>query len=205
MVTSPIRESKGGTSIQDVTQMLTAEILHARPYYCDLAFKITHDYYVAEEVSQKAFYKAYTALERLGQNPHYRVENPRTWLSTIVKRTAIDYLREQAKFAQISLDASEVQALQASRFARPDVVVEGFMTLNYLFERLSEKDKQLLKLSWGEELCIEEIATRMVLTLTATKTALHRARKRFLELTMEYPDIEKGEIARWITHRRWDQ
>jgi len=203
MVTNPFTENKGDTSTQDVTHTLTEEILYARPYYCALAFEITHDYHVAEEVSQEAFYKALTALQRLERGSLYKVENPRAWLSVIVKHTAIDHLRRQAKFTQISLDASEVRALQASRFARPDVVVEGFMALEYLFDELSERDKWLLKLSWGEERTIEEIAELVSLTPSATKTALHRARKRFLKLTMDYPDIEREEIARWITHRQW--
>jgi DNA-directed RNA polymerase specialized sigma24 family protein len=107
-------------------------------------------------------------------------------------------------FESLSLDASEVQRLQASRFARPDVLAEddvALKILDRLFDELKKRDRKFLELSWGEEHTIEEIAKVMGLTAIAAKVGLWRAKDRFL-VKVELAKIEREALARWVV-RRW--
>ena len=150
-----------------------------------IAYGVLRDFQLAEDVVQDAFLKAYRSLGTLRQPERFQV-----WFSGIVKKRAIDVLRQRRSFSQraLSLDSgkgsdsdedagsmdpsddSEPLAEQFVRAEKRQKILEAI-------ESLSESDRSVVVLKHMEALSYREIATLTGSTVAAVESRLFRARQ----------------------------
>lgn len=153
-----------------------------------IAFSITKDRHLAEDVVQETFIKAYKKADT--------IEDTRkigSWLAQIAARTAIDYLRaekrrkwlpsDQSIMEQIFSDWSESQSLEK------EVEIILFKEeIQHLLYLLTQEYQQVLVLRLQYGLKEDEIASKLNIKSGTVKTRLHRARKQLKKvMTEKYP------------------
>jgi len=139
-----------------------------------VAMSVVKDEFIAEEVTQEAFIKAY---ENLGK---FRFQSKfSTWLYRIVVNLAFRQLKKLKKEEDNYFSASS-----ESYSDEPD----GFDTLNKtdrtyyinrVLEILSPKESLALRLFYLDENSVEEVNDITGWSKSNTKVILHRARKNF--------------------------
>lgn len=144
-----------------------------------IAFGITGDVHLAEDVVQEAFLKAYRSLESLR-----RPERFRPWFSGIVRKQAIDAYRQRRarKTPRVSLDevdeASAVEPITPeSRLLRE----EQRRRILAAMDSLPSADRLALVLKHMEGLSYREIAEITHTSVSSVESRLFRARRALRE------------------------
>lgn len=141
--------------------------------------------HTAEDLTQDTFVRAYRNLDRF--DARYRFS---TWLFTLAKRTAIDWMRKQKR----SLPESELNPETAPDLnARAEPIADRDPgrecqrndEIDFVWERarsLGAKPFEALWLRYHEDFSINEIADIMKLNGVHVKVLLHRARGRLAKM-----------------------
>lgn len=121
----------------------------------------------AEDIAQEAVVRAWRKHETLRNS-----EARNSWLATIVRNEA---LREFARKRPLPSDA-----IDAGHGADDEQVLATVerADLHAALERLSERERQLVRLRYDEDLTQEAIAHRLGIPLGTVKVRLHRVRKK---------------------------
>jgi RNA polymerase sigma-70 factor (ECF subfamily) len=133
-----------------------------------------NDGYVAEELTSITFEKAWKARRRYEKDKG----SFSTWIFTIARNTATDYLRKQGE--EIELDAKNVKADLIST----EEIYEKREEAHHLIEILSildNREKELIGLKYGADLTNRKIAEITGLTETNVGTILHRTINKLSE------------------------
>jgi RNA polymerase sigma-70 factor (ECF subfamily) len=150
---------------------------------------------LAEDVTQEAFLKAFSHLDRF--DPQFKFLN---WILRIAHNAAIDAIRRRTPRAEISLERqidAEGPSLE-DRLADPDSD-RAFRDLEQqdlsrlmaaALERLRPEYREVLVLRHHEDLSYDEIAEITGLPLGTVKSYLHRAR---------------AELARYLVRAGWNR
>ncbi len=122
---------------------------------------------VAEDLTSTTFEKAWRARER------YRRDRSAfsTWLFTIARNVATDYLRQHR--ADVSLDALHDHPTPDT----PDTIYARhaeIAQLGALLAQLPDRDRELIALKYGAQLNNREIAKLVKLSESNVGTMLHR-------------------------------
>ncbi len=130
--------------------------------------------YMAEDICQESFYKAYRHLN------HFREEEAcmSTWLFTIARNTVIDELRK-SKDAMYLEDSP--QELAAGCKELPEALLlqyERASMVKQAIGRLPNNQRKAVMLREYEEKNYEEIAKMLNVTVCSVKSLLFRARHR---------------------------
>ena len=113
------------------------------------------------------------------------IKNVRSWMFQIAHNTTIDYLKKQGKFTNEVPEIIEVDTANSYKEAEEFIVP--------LIQLLPEKYGIPLQLSDIEELKQADVAKKMALSLTATKSRIQRARKLLKEKIIECTNLEVDE------------
>lgn len=141
-----------------------------------VAFAITHDRLLAEDVVQDALFQAWTSM------PSWEDDVPIRWLRRVTRNRAISVMRKESRsFANDEWGhrpdaAPDTQRVVESR--------ELMVAVDEALSHLDEKSRTMIVLRETEDLSYEEIGAIVDLTPSAVKTKLYRARhalKRRLE------------------------
>ncbi len=135
---------------------------------------------VANDLSHEVLMKVYNSCCSAIQ-----IKNVRSWLFQITHNTTVDYFKKQQKFTNEipeTFDNDETTIYQDT---------EGI--LKPLIQLLPEKYGVPLQLSDIEELKQKEVAKKLNLSLTATKSRIQRARKLLKKKIIECSILEKDE------------
>ena len=135
-----------------------------------ISMSILRDRGLAADATQQTFVKAWKAASTYDID---RELGP--WLYAIARRTAIDIYRKESR--SVASEDVDVQALPPSL----DLIWEMFEVRRAL-EKLSDEERQVVKLSHFEGLTHAEIAEHMGIPLGTVKSRSHRAHRRLLEL-----------------------
>lgn len=147
-----------------------------------IAYRITRNSILAEDIVQETFLKAYKKIDSLIDE-----KKAGGWLSSIATRTSIDFVRKEARAMEVLIDPSIIEfdcPLQAAEYD-----VEQSVNASLLKEELLTQIKQLplaqqevfmLRVLHG--LNEEEIAERLELKKSTVKTRFFRARKKLKNL-----------------------
>lgn len=148
-----------------------------------IKYKISNRY-DAEDLCQEVYLAAYQNFETLKKRELFK-----SWILGIAHHKCNDYFRRKVNSQYISLDELAEEALSVSE---NDVWSES--VVSETISRLGEKDKQVLKLYFFDNLTQEEIARCLHIPVGTVKSRLYYAKKNFKE-NYPYPPRVKGEIV----------
>lgn len=143
-----------------------------------IAYKLTKDAQLSEDIVQETFMKAYRKWDTL-----IDFRKIQGWLSSIANRTAIDFIRKESKRREELVDDQETyDSPFISCAAR---MVESEVDFHLLEEEIEERigmlpatQQEVLRLKAIHGLSDKEIARRLNLNPATVKTRYHRARKQ---------------------------
>jgi RNA polymerase sigma factor (sigma-70 family) len=153
-----------------------------------IAFNITKDRHLSEDVVQETFIKAYKKIDTIEDT-----EKIGAWLLAIAGRTAIDYLRAEKRRKWLPSDQSLMEQLFSDKDLNASIEKEVEIILfkediQHLLYKLTTDYQEVLILRVQYGLKEEEIASQLNLKSGTVKTRLHRARKQLKKvMTEKYP------------------
>ncbi|MGG5252370.1 RNA polymerase sigma factor [Neobacillus sp. SM06] len=143
-----------------------------------VAFSVAKDRFLAEDIVQETFLKAYQKLDTLKD-----VCKIGAWLSAIAVRTAIDVLRAEKRKSGLAGDSSLMQKVYEQTATRMNTEEQAAVRLlqEELFQSinlLSADYRNVLLLNIHNGLNEKEIAELLHLKPATVKTRLYRARQQ---------------------------
>ena len=162
--------------------LLWLEYKNGLKYYI---FKKVKNEEIANDLSHEVLMKVYNSC-----CSHIEIKNVRSWMFQIAHNTTIDYLKKQQKLTDHipeSYDDDQTVFQDAGEIIRP------------LMQLLPEKYATPLQLSDIEELKQKEVAQKLNLSLTATKSRVQRARNLLKEKIIECTHLEKDDKGNLIS------
>ena len=135
----------------------------------------------AEELTEDVFFKLVTKKPRFNEKSSFK-----TWLYTIGRNTAVDYLRRNSKQKEVS--AEEIRETEDERLSIEQSYIkqERLLLIHRTLEKLKPEYKQVLWLVYFEDFSQKETAKIMKKSVHSIETLVYRAR---LALKAE---LEKG-------------
>lgn len=142
-----------------------------RKYYKQMyysAYSITRDHYLAQDVVQETFIKAYRHFDTL------KMEGKKgAWLYVISRNTAIDFYRKRLRCLEISDDNVElnagVSAEGEERYIEMNLIRELLLTLE-------PQHRQMLLLIYEYGLTYEQLAAYQNTSVSAVKSRIYRVK-----------------------------
>jgi RNA polymerase sigma-70 factor, ECF subfamily len=144
-------------------------------------FTRTNNRQVAEDLTSQIFLKILEGL------PRYQDCRPMgAWIFAIAKNTLITHYRFNLRHPAQSLEAAGLnESIHASSTAGKPKDIDRYIDLERNINRLSFKDRELLRLRFAAGLSFNEIAAVQGKRPEAIKMALHRLLRK-LERQMEF-------------------
>ncbi|PLR94156.1 RNA polymerase sigma factor [Bacillus sp. T33-2] len=143
-----------------------------------VAYAVTRDVHVAEDVVQETFIKAFKKIGSI--NDHAKIG---AWLSSIAARTAIDFIRAERRKKCFPVDQLIMEQVGNGLAIKESV--EGEVEAALLKEEildlvnlLTYEHQEILLLKANFGLKEDEIAQQLELRSSTVKTRLYRARKQ---------------------------
>lgn len=135
----------------------------------------------AEELTEDVFFKLVTKKPRFNEKASFK-----TWLYSIGRNTAVDYLRRNSKQKEVS--AEEIREIEDERLSLEQSYIkqERLLLIHRALEKLKPEYKQVLWLVYFEDFSQKETAKIMKKSVHSVETLVYRAR---LALKAE---LEKG-------------
>jgi RNA polymerase sigma factor (sigma-70 family) len=143
-----------------------------------IAYKLTKDAHLSEDIVQETFMKAYRKWDTL-----IDFRKIQSWLSSIANRTAIDFIRKESKRREDLVGDQETY--DSPFIASSTRMVESEIDFHFLEEEIEEgigmlpaPQQEVLRLKAIQGLSDKEIAQKLDLNPATVKTRYHRARKQ---------------------------
>ena len=147
-----------------------------RAYYAfvyAIVIEIVNNSHDAEEVVQDTFLNVYRGLAQYQEQTKFR-----SWLATIARNRALNWLREQ-RMDTVSIDEMEEHALQAPNTLDDQLIRDEQRELiRRAMETLSEKDRVIAHSYYLDGASYDELIRRHGLSYKAIAFRLSRARQR---------------------------
>ncbi|PLR91101.1 RNA polymerase sigma factor [Bacillus sp. T33-2] len=142
----------------------------------NIAYYITKDSFLAEDILQESFIKAFKKRDTIADH-----EKIGPWLAAIVTNTSIDYVRKEQRKGFVLMDHS---MLLNTLSVNKDHNVENKVEVKLLKEKIQEQieklppnKREVFLLKVKEGLKEKEIAKRLKLKEGTVKTHINRARR----------------------------
>lgn len=158
---------------------------YLKPVY-DFTFQLVQDRSIAEDIVQETFVKAWKNLRRFDKSKNFK-----TWLFTIAKNTAFDYLKKKkaipfSKFineiGNNKLENIKDEELELEKILEQEEIAEK---LEAKLEQIPEQYKIILLLHYKDNFSLQEIAEILGAPYNTVKSrhtrALQALKKEFLE------------------------
>jgi RNA polymerase sigma factor (sigma-70 family) len=176
-----------------------------QPLACAIAFRLVTDQETVQEVVQEATLQAYLSLDHLRNAAHFK-----QWFYGIVLNVCHTWLREQKTYI-LSLEALDDhwQGTSPSSWqtiSDPYEIIDEWELRRIVQEAvqdLSPKNRVATWLFYYEQLSVQEIASRLEISLTAVRNRLHKGRNELRRrLAITYPDVEQRQKSTSGRQRR---
>lgn len=165
--------------MDDFEKLLNAERVSVERY---VRFRL-HSREDAEDVLQEVYLASYQKFSQLKNRDSFKA-----WLISIARNKCNDYYRRKAALFEIPLDVLTEKELSDSRYGISEVYV-----VRDTWERLGDKDKQILYLYFWKEIPQAEIARLLNIPIGTVKSRLHTAKQNFKNKYPHHTDHLKGE------------
>ena len=158
----------------------------------NLAYSLTRDRDVADDLAQEAFIKAYYALPRFQSRSGFG-----TWLYRIAINHVRDYLRKKSRMIQISIEnIKESSILQEDKMMKEEkesTEEQRKQLVNQSIRSLPEKHQVILSLRDIQGFSYEEISKILKISAGTVDSRIHRARKMFRKKLAPFLSRKGGE------------
>lgn len=141
-------------------------------------FSLSKDHFIAEDLVQEAFYRAYLHLE------DYEISNIRAWLFKVAYNAFIDFQRKNKRLIiqeQIEDGSSSSKETPEKRLLEK----ESFQLLLNDIHSLKEQERHVLLLCDLHQLTYNEAAEIVDMKLNTLKSHLHRGRRKVMDRVKE--------------------
>lgn len=165
--------------MDDFEKLLNAERVSVERY---VRFRL-HAREDAEDVLQEVYLASYQKFSQLKNRDSFKA-----WLISIARNKCNDYYRRKAALFEIPLDVLTEKELSDSRYGISEVYV-----VRDTWERLGDKDKQILYLYFWKEMPQTEIARLLHIPIGTVKSRLHTAKQHFKNKYPHHTEHLKGE------------
>lgn len=165
--------------MDDFEKLLNAERVSLERY---VRFRL-HSREDAEDVLQEVYLASYQKFSQLKNRDSFKA-----WLISIARNKCNDYYRRKAALFEIPLDVLTEKELSDSRYG----ISEAYVVRD-IWERLGDKDKQILYLYFWKEMPQAEIARLLNIPIGTVKSRLHTAKQNFKNKYPHHTDHLKGE------------
>ena len=148
---------------------------------------ITGNVLVAEELTEETFVKIITKKPRFSEKSSFK-----TWLYTIGRNVAIDFLRKNSRNTEVSIE--EVQELRSEERLLEETYIkdEEKREFHKALKKLPPTYRQALWLTYFEELSNKETAGIMKKSVHNVETILYRARIALKEELLKEGFVYEG-------------
>lgn len=131
-----------------------------------------HNIHLAEELTEDVFVKLGVKKPRDKGGSHFK-----TWLYTIARHSAIDYLRKNARSRTVSLEecadpSTECESVETTYFRE-----QRKRTIHRAMGRIRSEYRQVLWLVYFEDFSYQQVAKVMGKSVHSVETLAYRARR----------------------------
>jgi RNA polymerase sigma-70 factor (ECF subfamily) len=158
----------------------------------NLAYSLTRDRDVADDLAQEAFIKAYYALPRFQSRSGFG-----TWLYRIAINHVRDYLRKKSRMIQISIEKiKESSILQEDKTMKEEkelIEEQRRQLVRQSIQSLPEKHQAILSLRDIQGFSYEEISKILKISAGTVDSRIHRARKMLRKKLAPFLSRKGGE------------
>ncbi len=151
-------------------------------------YNIVGDFHIAEDLAEDTFVLLGTKKPRDKREGSFK-----TWLYTIGRNKAVDYLRKKTRIIELDLDEVTEIANQEDAVDLSYIHQERDMIIHREMQNLKAEYRQVLWLIYFEELSIKECSVIMKKNTHAIETLVYRARKvlrtRLEQEGFDYEDL----------------
>ncbi|GAJ98895.1 LOW QUALITY PROTEIN: RNA polymerase sigma factor SigW [Geomicrobium sp. JCM 19055] len=145
-----------------------------------VAYRMVGNAQEAQDVSQEAFIRAYTNIERYDVNRKFS-----TWLFRIATNLSIDRLRKKKPDFSLDAEVNGAEGLMVTpnllqQMALPDeqvVTLEWQASIQNEIDTLPPKYRAAIILKYMEDLSLQEMSEILDLPVATVKTHVHRGRE----------------------------
>lgn len=158
----------------------------------NLAYSLTRDRDVADDLAQEAFIKAYYALPRFQSRSGFG-----TWLYRIAINHVRDYLRKKSRIIQISIEnikeSSILQEDKTMKEEKEHIEAQRRQLVRQSIRSLPEKHQVILSLRDIQGFSYEEISKILKISAGTVDSRIHRARKMLRKKLAPFLSRKGGE------------
>lgn len=158
----------------------------------NLAYSLTRDRDVADDLAQEAFIKAYYALPRFQSRSGFG-----TWLYRIAINHVRDYLRKKSRMIQISIEnikeSSILQEDKTMKEEKEPIEEQRKQLVRQSIRSLPEKHQVILSLRDIQGFSYEEISKILKISAGTVDSRIHRARKMLRKKLAPFLSRKGGE------------
>ncbi|MEH6944530.1 sigma-70 family RNA polymerase sigma factor [Bacillus sp. JJ722] len=147
-------------------------------------FSLSKDHYMAEDLVQEAFYRAYVQLE------DYEISNIKAWLFKVAYHAFVDYKRKYQRII-VKEDVTQHSADHRSP-ENAFLEKESYQLLLHAIHSLPEKEKHVILLCDLHGLAYKEAAEVLNMKLNTLKSHLFRGRKKAVALIKELKQSDES-------------
>ncbi len=135
-----------------------------------MALRMTQDHHMAEDLCQETFIKGWIKLKSLKKHEAFP-----GWITTIARRTCLNAIDKRNRQREVGEEESALEKLNPTL---PPSYSPARIILEEAIYRLSLRDRQLITLSYFEELSSDEVAEIMDISAGTVRVSLMRAREK---------------------------
>lgn len=165
--------------MQNITEILDSYTDHVYKYL----FCLTHEYDLAEELTQETMYRAIKNIDKLRDES--KIE---AWLCKIAKNLWLQELNYSKK--KIDLNVEELKEVETKQDLEENFLDKEDKKLLYdIIEKFAEEDKELVYLRIIDNLKFKEIADIIGKTETWARVTYYRLKRQIMEEVKEYEEL----------------
>ena len=145
--------------------------------------------YIAEEIMEETFFKLAVKKPKFNEKSSFK-----TWLYTIGRNVAIDYIRHNSKFSMYSIEDMENYLKDETDLESIYIKNERKMMVHKAMSRLKPEYRQVLWLCFFEGFSNEEIAQIMGKTKRQVENLVYRS-KQSLKILLDKEGFRYEELS----------
>ncbi|WP_370221649.1 RNA polymerase sigma factor [Cytobacillus sp.] len=164
---------KPSVDMREICRLYNKRLYH-------IAYNITRDHYLAQDVVQESLLKAYKKMDSIDDQ-----EKLGAWLSSIATRTAIDFVRKERRTNERIQDSVDFENCMGNKYIDAGLEAEVNLLEEQIYayvDSLSYEQKRVFLLKTKHGLKEKEIADILHLNPNTVKTKLYRVRQHLREI-----------------------